>query len=164
MELLAGAGHSIYVKKSTTTVAIPVPTMAERARLSMRSNKSKNTTPEVRLRQALRSEGLIGYRLHKTDLPGKPDICFTRQKIAVFVHGCYWHRCPNCRLPDPKTNATYWLPKLQRNVERDKEQALALEVAGWKVLVVWECELKISVEQCVSRIAIVHAQGEKLVA
>ena len=127
--------------------------MAERGTLSMRSNKSKDTKPEMRLRQALRKHGLLGYRVHMPGLPGKPDVCFTKQKVAVFVHGCYWHRCPNCRLPDPKTNAEYWLPKLRRNVERDAQHTVALQEAGWAVVVVWECEVKRNLEGCVEQVA-----------
>lgn len=127
--------------------------MAERATLSMRSTKSKNTKPEMRLRQALREHNLLGYRVHMPDLPGKPDVCFTKQKVAVFVHGCYWHRCPNCRLPDPKTNAGYWLPKLQRNVERDAEHTNTLQAAGWRVVVLWECEIKRHPEKGVATVA-----------
>lgn len=127
--------------------------MAERATLSMRSTKSKNTKPELRLRQALREQKILGYRVHMPGLPGKPDVCFTKQKVAVFVHGCYWHRCPNCALPDPKTNADYWLPKLRNNVERDARHLVALEEAGWRVVVLWECEIKHYLERSVAEVA-----------
>ena len=141
------------MNNSTGGLAGTVPTMAERGTLSMRSNKSKDTKPEMRLRQALRKHGLLGYRVHMPGLPGKPDVCFTKQKVAVFVHGCCWHRCPNCRLPDPKTNAEYWLPKLRRNVERDAQHTVALQEAGWAVVVVWECEVKRNLEGCVEQVA-----------
>ena len=130
----------------------------------MRSNKSKNTKPEVRLRQALREQNLLGYRVHMPGLPGKPDICFTKQKVAVFVHGCYWHRCPTCRLPDPKTNAAYWLPKLRNNVERDARHLVALQGAGWRVVVLWECEIKRHPEKGVATIAAVLGRNLMLEA
>ena len=127
--------------------------MAERATLSMRSTKSKNTKPELLLRQALREHKLLGYRLHVPGLAGKPDVCFTKQKVAIFVHGCYWHRCPKCRLPNPKTNADYWLPKLQRNVERDAQHTSMLQADGWRVLVLWECEIKRNLDASIATVA-----------
>ena len=108
----------------------------------MQANKSKNTKPELLVRQALRSAGLPGYRLHWKKAPGKPDVCFPGRKVAVFVHGCYWHRCPYCALPLPKTNVEFWAQKFARNQARDeRDQRLLLE-DGWTVLVVWECHLK----------------------
>lgn len=128
--------------------------MAQRATLSMRSTKSKNTKPEMLLRQALREHKLLGYRLHVPGLAGKPDVCFTKQKVAIFVHGCYWHRCPNCQLPDPKTNADYWVPKLRRNVERDAQHLTTLQNDGWQVVVLWECEIKRNLEHAVETVAL----------
>lgn len=109
----------------------------------MRGNRSKDTKPELRLRRALWAAGLRGYRKNVRKLPGTPDVVFGRAKLAVFVHGCYWHQCPRCtRNRMPKTNAAYWEAKFAGNVERDARQQAALEEAGWRVLVVWECETK----------------------
>ena len=82
------------------------------------------------------------YRLHAKDLPGKPDIVFRRRKKVILVHGCFWHQHSACREGRlPRTRREYWIPKLGRNVERDREHRESLEAAGWQTLVIWECEL-----------------------
>jgi DNA mismatch endonuclease (patch repair protein) len=86
----------------------------------MRSNKGKNTSPEISMRKALRDNGASGYRLH-WKVPGKPDIAYPGRKIAIFVNGCFWHRCPRCDLPLPKSNTGFWTGKFERNVARDVE-------------------------------------------
>lgn len=108
----------------------------------MQANKSKNTGPELRVRAALREAGLTGYRLHWTKAPGKPDICFPGRRIALFVNGCYWHRCPYCVLPMPKSNVEFWEAKFARNRARDERNLAELTANGWTVVVIWECELK----------------------
>lgn len=104
--------------------------------------RGSNTRPELRVRQYLWARGLR-YRLHSKSLPGKPDLVFASRRIAVFVHGCFWHRhrnCPNTRTP--KSRLDFWVPKLTSNAERDRANVIALEQAGWTVLTVWECETK----------------------
>ena len=82
------------------------------------------------------------FRLHRRDLPGTPDIVFPSRRAALFVHGCYWH-AHGCRIGQPpKSNAGYWLPKLERNIERDAEKRAALEELGWRVSEVWQCQIK----------------------
>lgn len=108
----------------------------------MRSNKSKNTKPEVLFRKALWKAGIRGYRLHWKKAPGKPDIAFPGKRIAIFLNGCFWHRCPKCQLGLPKHNSDFWQAKFARNVERDQEKVKALKNENWTVLVIWECELK----------------------
>ena len=108
----------------------------------MQANKSKNTKPELKVRAALRAAGLTGYRLHWKKAPGKPDICFPGRKIAIFVNGCFWHRCPHCNLALPKSNVDFWVAKFERNVSRDERDRLLLARDGWTVLVIWECRLK----------------------
>jgi len=108
----------------------------------MRSNKSKNTKPEILFRKNLWQAGIRGYRLHWKKAPGKPDIAFPGKKIAIFLNGCFWHRCPKCQLGFPKNNREFWEKKFARNVERDKEKMNALKNENWEVLVIWECELK----------------------
>jgi DNA mismatch endonuclease, patch repair protein len=111
----------------------------------MAAVKSKNTKPELLVRGILHGLG-FRYRLHIESLPGKPDIVFSRKRKVIFVHGCFWHghHCKRgIRIP---TDKTYWLPKLERNAERDKKDQQALAKLGWKVLVIWECETKSHVE------------------
>ncbi len=119
----------------------PVP-LNETVSKYMRSNKSKNTKPEILFRKALWDAGVRGYRLHWKKAPGKPDIAFPGRRIAIFLNGCFWHRCPKCDLPMPKHNADFWQQKFARNVQRDKEKRAVLEQENWKVLVIWECEMK----------------------
>jgi DNA mismatch endonuclease (patch repair protein) len=117
----------------------------------LRSVKSKNTTPEIIVRKALWGIGLR-YRIHYSKLPGKPDIAFTKNKIAVFVHGCYWHRhgCP--RSFNPKSNSKFWQDKFFRNVERDTRNETLLIELGWKVVILWECEIRQDLDSCINRV------------
>ena len=108
----------------------------------MQANKSKNTKPELLVRRALREAGLSGYRLHWKKCAGRPDICYPGRRIAIFVNGCFWHRCPHCNLPDPRTNVEFWQAKFARNRARDKSNYEKLLSDGWTVLLVWECALK----------------------
>lgn len=108
----------------------------------MQANKSANTGPELLVRSYLRSVGLSGYRLHWKKAPGRPDICYPGRHVAIFVNGCYWHRCPRCALPSPRTNIEFWSDKFARNRARDERNHEDLRAAGWTVLVVWECQLK----------------------
>ena len=104
--------------------------------------RSKNTKPEMAVRKHLYAKG-FRYRLHVNDIPGKPDLSNKTKKIAVFVNGCFWHQHKNCsRSTIPKTNKKYWIPKLKRNVSRFKENLNDLKSFGWKVFIIWECELK----------------------
>lgn len=117
--------------------------VAEGTARAMRGNRGKDTKPELTLRQALWKAGLRGYRKNVRKLPGKPDVVFGRAKVAVFVHGCYWHQCPRCaRNRTPRTNAAFWQAKFEGNRERDARDQAALEALGYSVLVLWECEIK----------------------
>ncbi len=108
----------------------------------MRSVKGKDTVPEMTVRRMVHGMG-YRYRLHRKDLPGKPDLVFSSRKKVVFVHGCFWHG-HDCKrgARSPKTNSEYWRSKIERNVSRDARNRQELERSGWTVLVVWECELK----------------------
>jgi len=119
---------------------------------AMSANRGSNTGPELGLRKALRAVGLSGYRLHWKKAPGHPDIAFPGKKIAIFVHGDFWHHCPTCNLPIPKTHHDFWKSKLERNVQRDKEKIDALEKDGWKVIVCWEHEIKNNALGCAKKI------------
>lgn len=113
----------------------------ERRSANMRAIRSKGMKPELAVRRLVRSLG-YGYRLHRNDLPGKPDLAFIGRTKVIFVHGCYWHQHRDCREGRPPgSNLSYWGPKLARNVERDAANLEALQSAGWKTLVIWECEI-----------------------
>jgi DNA mismatch endonuclease (patch repair protein) len=112
------------------------------ARTSMQGNKGKGTRPELLLRCLLREAGYPGYRLHWKKAPGRPDIAYPGRKVAIFVNGCYWHRCPHCHPPMPKAHADFWAAKFVANEARDARQVDELRAAGWDVVTVWECELK----------------------
>jgi DNA mismatch endonuclease (patch repair protein) len=104
--------------------------------------RSKNTHPEIAVRQWLYGQH-IGYRLHLRDLPGTPDIVIRRLKLAIFVNGCYWHRHPGCRLAYvPKSHQDFWLAKFRDNVKRDRKELEELVSGGWRVLVIWECQVR----------------------
>lgn len=108
----------------------------------MRAVKGTDTGPEMLVRRITFGMG-YRYRLHRADLPGKPDMVFVRRRKVIFVHGCFWHghSCPR-GARQPKQNAEYWLKKITGNRDRDKVNLSALKKLGWKVLVVWECGLK----------------------
>lgn len=108
----------------------------------MKSNKCKDTGPEIAARRMLREIGYPGYRLNWKKAPGRPDIAYPGHKLAIFINGCFWHRCPFCDLPLPRSHEEYWREKFRRNVERDAEKKEELESSGWTVIVIWECQLK----------------------
>lgn len=104
--------------------------------------RAKNTKPEMQVRQALHALG-FRYRLHRKELAGCPDIVMTSRKIAIFVHGCFWHQHVNCRYAKlPGTRSVWWRDKLDKNQARDERAIAALMDAGWRVLVIWECALR----------------------
>lgn len=117
------------------------PASSEAVRKSMKGNRRCDTSPELVMRRRLREAGLAGYRL-QWKAPGHPDIAWPGKKVALFVNGCFWHRCPHCKPSTPKSHVEYWTVKFERNVERDGRNRLALEAQGWTVHVVWECQLK----------------------
>jgi DNA mismatch endonuclease, patch repair protein len=106
----------------------------------MAAVRSKNTGPEMAVRRLVHSMG-YRYRLHRSDLPGKPDLVFPSRGKVIFVHGCFWHQhgCKGSHLP--KSNQEYWIPKLERNRVRDAEHIRNLAEKGWKALILWDCEL-----------------------
>lgn len=103
--------------------------------------RGKNTTPELLVRKYLHGRGLR-FRLHAKNLPGKPDLVFPKYKAVVFVHGCFWHQHPRCKLATmPASNVEFWKQKLGANRERDQRNKRMLKALGWSVLTVWECQL-----------------------
>ena len=110
----------------------------------------ENTGPERLLRRALTARG-VRYRLHGR-LPGRPDIVFNRSKLAVFVDGCFWHSCKKCNIPRPRSNKTYWLPKLARNQQRDRRVNMQLVRRGWSVVRLWEHQVFSDAEECAAKV------------
>ncbi|SIT57200.1 DNA mismatch endonuclease of very short patch repair [Mesorhizobium prunaredense] len=104
--------------------------------------RGKNTKPEIALRRLLHRSGLR-YRLHTANLPGRPDIVFPSRRIAIFVHGCFWHRHDGCYwCTTPSSNAEFWNAKFASNVQRDAQAVETLGAAGWRVALIWECGLR----------------------
>jgi len=106
----------------------------------MRSVRRKDTGPELSLRKALHKKG-FRYRLHDKKLPGSPDLVFPKYKAVIFVHGCFWHRHGCKRSTNPSTRIDFWESKFEANIERDERNVNDLEKEGWRVLIVWECEI-----------------------
>ena len=116
-------------------------TAAERS-ATMSRVRSKNTSPERRVRKAAHAMGLR-FRLHRKDLPGCPDLVFPRFRLVLFVHGCFWHRHPGCaHTRTPKSRVSFWEKKFGNNVRRDTEVVSQLMDRGWRVEVIWECETR----------------------
>ena len=108
----------------------------------MRAVKSRNTEPEMTVRRLTHGMG-YRYRLHRKDLPGKPDLAFSTRRKVIFVHGCFWHQHHCSRgARFPKSSRDYWIPKLRGNKQRDAEHQARLHDLGWDMLVIWECEMK----------------------
>ena len=136
----AGATGESHV--DIVTVRVPSPPASNYAvHKSMQGNKRANTKPELLVRERLRKARLTGYRL-QWKVPGHPDIAWPGKRVALEVRGCFWHRCPHCNPSTPKKNTEYWEAKFARNVERDADSVRKLEEMGWRVHVIWECQLK----------------------
>lgn len=124
---------------------------SERSRI-MRQVRSKDTTPEMYVRRALHAAG-FRFRLHDKRLPGNPDLVLTKYRTVVFVQGClwHWHGCRHSRMPSSNTN--YWQRKISRNVERDARNATVLSEMGWRVELVWECEMNAATTELIERLS-----------
>lgn len=143
-------------KKRKSVSARPLgpspPPSSEAISKVMKANVPRDTQPELTMRRALRSMGLPGYRLNWKGAPGRPDIAYPGRRIAIFVHGCFWHRCPHCKPPLPKTHTDFWSRKFKLNKERDRKKREALEKRGWKVFEFWECEVRENADKCAGKI------------
>ena len=123
--------------------------------------KAKNTLPEIQLRKSLQKNNIKYFKLHNKHLPGRPDISFPKNKLAIFVNGCYWHRCPFCKPSLPKSHLKFWRDKFRKNKARDKKKVHELNKLGWKVLVVWECQIKKDIDKITKRIHNMLAHAKK---
>ena len=121
-------------------------------RVAMVGNVGSGTRPELALRRLLTAAGARGYRLHARVEGIRPDLVWAGRKVAVFVHGCFWHRCPTCRYPLPKSHRDFWIAKFRRNRARDRAKRRALERAGWRVVEVWEHEIANKGVRAVARV------------
>ena len=116
--------------------------VSEQRSRNMSAIKSKNTKPEIKVRKFLHSMG-YRFRLHRKDLPGKPDLVLPKYRTAIFVNGCFWHQHKECKYSRlPKTNIDFWKRKLEGNSQRDKLNQSKLKDMGWKVIIIWECQIK----------------------
>ena len=129
--------------------------VSEQRSRNMSAIKSKNTKPEIKVRKVLHSMG-YRFRLHSKDLLGSPDIVLPKYKTVIFVHGCFWHRHQNCKYAStPKTRQEFWNKKFNENINRDKINQENLSSKGWKIIIIWECEIrnkKINLEQIFKKV------------
>lgn len=151
--------HSLHWDHCLIEIVKAVPTNVSHR---MGLVRHENTLPELALRKELTAIGLR-YRLHRGDLPGTPDIVFISAKLATFVHGCFWHRHQRCRkATTPKSNSDFWAKKFEQNIARDQANFSALESKGWKVHLVWECEIAKDARRCADQILrIVQVRGKR---
>jgi DNA mismatch endonuclease (patch repair protein) len=124
---------------------------AEGRSRNMAAIRAKNTKPELALRAALRQAGATGYRIHRKDIPGRPDVAFMRWGVAVFVDGVFWHGHPDHWDPE-KASSNYWRNKIARNIERDRAADAALDELGWTVVRIWDQDVKADATECARRI------------
>jgi len=129
----------------------PVPKQEVTSRI-MSLVKGKNTKPELLFRKELRAQGITEYRLHPKTLPGRPDVHLSSKKLAIFINGCFWHRCPYCKPGVPKTHKAFWSKKFAANVARDKAKRALLKKMGVKSVVFWECQIKKNVQKLVAKL------------
>ena len=132
----------------------------EKRSANMSRIRSTGSTVELALRRALRSAGIRGYRVNPTTVVGRPDVVFTRWRVAVFVDGCFWHACPACFVP-PSSNTDYWDAKIARNRARDSAVTAQLENAGWRVVRLWEHEVREDADEAAMRIHAVLKQTQE---
>ena len=123
---------------------------SEQRKFNMSRIKGKNTGPELKLRKLLYANGIRGYRIHY-DLPGKPDIVFVKKKIAVFIDGCFWHKCPVC-FQEPETRKEFWTKKIHSNIERDKKVNEQLREDDWTIIRIWEHDVRKTPDKIIEKI------------
>jgi len=138
--------------RRTVTPLIPPAASSALVTAAMKGNRAQDTRPELTLRSALWHAGLRGFRKHVKDLPGHPDVVYRKRQTAIFIHGCFWHSCPKCKIRTPRTNSTYWREKLRRNMIRDRIVLQEIRRLGWRPLRFWECEIQRSRDACLARV------------
>jgi DNA mismatch endonuclease (patch repair protein) len=129
----------------------PIPESEVTSRV-MSAIKGRGTGLEMTLRKALWRVGIKGYRVNMKGLPGRPDIVFNKRHLAIFVHGCFWHRCKICNISTPKTHKVFWSKKFERNILHDAKVLDDLKTLGWRTMVIWECEVRDDLDEVVRRI------------
>lgn len=144
----ARVSHRTYLRDGRA----PIPKSEAISRV-MSANRGVNTSPERRLRRSLRELGVSQYRTHLRRVPGRPDLAFPTERLAVFVHGCFWHRCPHCNPSTPKSHVEFWKAKFAANQNRDRRKTRALRQQGWSVLTIWECQLKKDSDRAAYRVS-----------
>ncbi|MDE2967318.1 MAG: very short patch repair endonuclease [Chloroflexota bacterium] len=127
---------------------------------NMAAIRGKDTGPEMHVRRSVHAAG-FRFRLHRRSLPGRPDLVFPGFRLAVFVHGCFWHGHDCLRGRRPRTNTDYWIPKLEGNRQRDERNVSALEEAGWEVFTIWECGLSAETERLLCRLKYLRTNNER---
>lgn len=137
------------------------PASSAAVREVMRANRATNTAPERALRAALRAGGLRGYRLNWNGVPGRPDITYPGRKVAIFVHGCFWHHCRLCHQRLPRTHRDFWRAKFRANRARDARKRRELESLGWSVLEVPECRIERSLPAVLKSVGATIAHAER---
>lgn len=130
----------------------PVPKNVTTSKV-MSAIKAKETGPEIMLRKALFKNKLLGYRKNVKSLPGKPDVVFTKKRVVIFVNGCYWHGCKVCGWKPPKHNTSYWAEKISKNRQRDAKKILGLRTLGYKVIIIWDHDLKGDLTKVIDNVA-----------
>lgn len=138
----------------------PIPKRIITSRIMSRV-RAKNTRPELIFRKELSVQGFTEYRLHPKALPGRPDVYFLPQELAIFINGCFWHRCPYCKPSMPKTHKAFWAKKFEANVARDKRKRAELKKLGIKSVVFWECQIKRNAPKLVVRLSKVLSSRKK---
>jgi DNA mismatch endonuclease (patch repair protein) len=118
----------------------------------MQANRGKNSSPERVMRMRLAASAIRGFKMNMTGIPGRPDISFPKKKIAVFINGCFWHRCPYCKPSLPRRNRQFWKSKFEMNVTRDRKVRRRLSRIGWRTLVIWECQIEKNSLKCARKI------------
>jgi len=139
--------EAVYIRDGRA----PVPAQPATSRV-MSQVRGKNTKPELLFRKELRAQDVVGYRLHPKTLPGRPDVYLPSKKVAIFINGCFWHRCPYCKPSMPKTHKAFWSKKFTANVARDKAKRTLLKKKGIRSVVFWECQIKKNVEKLVTKL------------
>jgi DNA mismatch endonuclease (patch repair protein) len=129
----------------------PIPKKAITSDIMSRV-RGKNTKPELLFRKELRAQGLTDYKLHPKALPGRPDVFFPKKRLAIFINGCFWHRCPYCKPSSPKTHVAFWQNKFNKNIARDKVKRALLRKQGIRSIVLWECQVKKRAEKLVAKL------------